>query len=273
MAVHKIDQISAKVPFSMMLLTDLVKSRKVPPEHRCRMVVPCSGPVSVSLWDTSDAAALLAWLDEGLSGYCESEVHPVVEEHCIGLALELTRARAAEQFENRTSKAVHAVDKIARGTADRIAANPHVQEMHQRVNTYAERGSHAVHAAGERARALGEKAMQNEHVATGVRTIRTSATWAQQKIGTFGSFLARQANSVVHSAKEYNDDGDGGAAEREEGPPGSAGPPDDAAPSAPPPPPAVAHGGDDLGDDWLTADDGGGAQELDAAAKPPPAQG
>ena len=60
----------------MILLMDHIRTKRNIPEDvmRCRVVVPSDGRVSVSLWDTTDAAALKQWLDENLGSDCITSV-------------------------------------------------------------------------------------------------------------------------------------------------------------------------------------------------------
>lgn len=60
----------------MILLLDHIRTKRAPPDDiaRCRIAIPSDGLVSVSLWDTTDASALKAWLDENLGSDCINTV-------------------------------------------------------------------------------------------------------------------------------------------------------------------------------------------------------
>jgi hypothetical protein len=76
LVVHTVENVTAKVPFATILLQDLVAQKKTG-EHKCRQLVPTSGARSSSLWDTDDAAALLAWLQESCGAECAHEAFEV----------------------------------------------------------------------------------------------------------------------------------------------------------------------------------------------------
>lgn len=79
-------------------------------------LIPTSGSVSTSLWDTSDAAALLAWLESAVAVDVTHSVHEVQEEFAVGLG-DVQRARGAEavaaagrDVADRTGRAVVDLD-------------------------------------------------------------------------------------------------------------------------------------------------------------------
>ena len=127
LVVHTVENVTAKVPFATILLQDLVAQKKTG-EHKCRQLVPTSGARSSSLWDTDDAAALLAWLQESCGAECTHEAFEVQEDFGIGLG-EVSRARTAE----RVRAGVHDLDKklkISEGAghaADAVRENATVQ--------------------------------------------------------------------------------------------------------------------------------------------------
>ena len=84
LAVHTVEEVSARIPFCMMVLSRQVPS--VPPGIQSRFLIPTSGTKSVSLWDASDVETLKAWLDETLSEYCVTECYEAVEEFGAFLA-------------------------------------------------------------------------------------------------------------------------------------------------------------------------------------------
>ena len=51
---------------STLLNQDYVKRRALPPDLKCRMILP-SGAVSMSLWDASSQDELQSWLDASLA--------------------------------------------------------------------------------------------------------------------------------------------------------------------------------------------------------------
>lgn len=77
LAVHTVEQVTAKVPLSMIILNDFIKRRSLPLGLKCRMVMPTSGEISVSLWEAADMQSLSLWLDENLVQDCASQVFEV----------------------------------------------------------------------------------------------------------------------------------------------------------------------------------------------------
>lgn len=77
LAVHSVEQVTAKVAFSTILLQDFVSNRKLPQELKCRSLIPTSGSKSVSLWDAPDSEVLLAWLNDNIGVDCTHEVFEV----------------------------------------------------------------------------------------------------------------------------------------------------------------------------------------------------
>ncbi|GBF87757.1 hypothetical protein Rsub_00468 [Raphidocelis subcapitata] len=110
MAVHTMEVATAKVPFSMILLMDHVRTKRaLPDDLRCRLVIPTDGLISVSLWDVADPDALKAWLDENLGSDCINQVSEVQEEFTFGVALELARQRGADRVAGGGRKTLDAL--------------------------------------------------------------------------------------------------------------------------------------------------------------------
>ncbi|KIZ06155.1 hypothetical protein MNEG_1801 [Monoraphidium neglectum] len=83
MATHTMEVATAKVPFSMILLLDHVRTkRSMPEEIRCRLVIPSDGLISV---------------------------YEVQEEFTFGCALELARSRGADRVAGGGKKTLDAV--------------------------------------------------------------------------------------------------------------------------------------------------------------------
>lgn len=77
LAVHSVEQVTAKVAFSTILLHDFVSGKKVPSNLKCRGLIPTSGAKSISLWDVDEAKELLDWLNENIGIDCQHEVYEV----------------------------------------------------------------------------------------------------------------------------------------------------------------------------------------------------
>jgi hypothetical protein len=84
LAVHSVAQVTAKVPFAVILLQDFITNKKVPEGHKCRQMIPSSGTKSCSLWDTKNPEDLLSWLNENINVDCVHEVYEVRTESRAG---------------------------------------------------------------------------------------------------------------------------------------------------------------------------------------------
>lgn len=135
LVVHTVPEVTAKVAFSTIQLQDLVITKKVPQEFRCRQLVPSSGKRSVSLWDCQDSEALLTWLKESVTN-CEHEIFEVQEDFAVGMG-EISRQRAT--------------DKVTAGTRDVAkAVGGTVHDIDSRYKI-SDRANHAVDAVKESA--------------------------------------------------------------------------------------------------------------------------
>ena len=111
LAVHTVSEVTAKVAFATIQLQDLVSTKRVPPEFRCRQLVPTSGKRSTSLWDCQDPEALLSWLNASVTN-CEHEIYEVQEDFGLGLG-EVSRQRAAERVAAGTRDVAKAVGALS----------------------------------------------------------------------------------------------------------------------------------------------------------------
>lgn len=178
---------TAKVPFSMILLMDHIRTkRSLPDEHRCRMVVPSDGLVSVSLWDTADPNALKEWLEENLGSDCISHVCEVQEEFTYGVSLELARARGADRVAGSSKKTLDAL------TAGINTAQNRIQEWDRQTGVITQarettastvaKISGAVSKAAESERVQSVVAGASVAVASGWSKMRDSLGWAGRKL-------------------------------------------------------------------------------------------
>lgn len=141
LAVHTVNEVTAKVAFSTILLQDFITNKKVPIDFKCRQLVPTSGQTSTSLWDVSEADALLQWLNENIAVDCSHQVFEVQEDFGIGLG-EVVRARAAERMKEGGKDVAKAV-----GAAG-AAAGAAVQDIDTKLRI-SERAGHAMEAVKE----------------------------------------------------------------------------------------------------------------------------
>lgn len=85
-------------------------------------VLPCSGNVSISVWDAPSIQVLQDWLDENLNQDATHYVSEAVEEFAAmgGFALELSRARAAEKLAAGSRTTYEKLSQTASMAGDRI---------------------------------------------------------------------------------------------------------------------------------------------------------
>lgn len=103
------------VPLSMIVLTDYIKRRSLPPDLKCRMVLP-SGSVSISLWDAPSLYSLQEWLNMTLAASepgLVSTCHEVQEDFSYGVAFDLAQKRAADKMAASSRNAISSISKSA----------------------------------------------------------------------------------------------------------------------------------------------------------------
>jgi hypothetical protein len=144
LAVHKVVNQTAKVSFSMIQLSDYIKTKQLPAGMKCWKTFPTSGSISTSVWDVEllekdasmDAeeldehavALLLSWLSENLStGDVTHECYVVQEAFAHGLG-DIQRSRATDRAVTSTTKAVKDVDAKLRITERTTSAVDAVKE-------------------------------------------------------------------------------------------------------------------------------------------------
>jgi hypothetical protein len=119
LAVHTVNTVTAKVAFSTILLQDFITNKKLPEEFKCRMLIPTSGSTSASLWDASDPALLLAWLQDNINVDCQHEVFEVQEDFGIGMG-EVARSRATDRVTSSTKDVAKVMGAAATATVHSV---------------------------------------------------------------------------------------------------------------------------------------------------------
>lgn len=198
LAVHTLEAVTSKVPFTIIQLSELYKNKQIPGELRLRQVLATSGKSNSTLWDAPDVELLKGWLDETLNVDCTHEVFEVQEEFCLNLPADLLRMRTAEQVAQNTRVLGTKARESAFAAASTMSAQ--VREMDQKLHV-SENASALAKAAKEKsavafagmgamfsrvgtmARSATSKAMENDKVAaaatsldTGFRRLSTGIT-------------------------------------------------------------------------------------------------
>ena len=130
LAKHTIAEVTAKVPFAMIMLHGKVKSNELPPELSLRLLVPSSGLCSMSLWEAPSAEAVEEYCKEIIGDMCETEVFEVYEEACHGFVETVAPPSIAEKLQEKTRQVASAVDAkvvevddVLQKTATTVAQN------------------------------------------------------------------------------------------------------------------------------------------------------
>eukprot|EP01025_Chloroclados_australasicus_P030814 TRINITY_DN30_c0_g1_i1.p2 TRINITY_DN30_c0_g1~~TRINITY_DN30_c0_g1_i1.p2 ORF type:complete len:286 (+),score=41.81 TRINITY_DN30_c0_g1_i1:120-860(+) len=122
LAVHTVEEVTAKVPLSTIMLLDHVKRKDVPDSLKPRMVLPTAGQTCVSVWDAPAVETLQMWLDGILGSYCKTEAIEIQEDFAYGLAVELTRVRTTEKINANTRQTAVVVADKTREAAKLVAS-------------------------------------------------------------------------------------------------------------------------------------------------------
>jgi hypothetical protein len=195
LAVHTVENVSARVPFSIILLMDAAKRRAIPDGvGRVRMIIPSDGRESVSLWDAAAAAPLQAWLSSNLGPDAIVQVYGVEEDFCVGVSLELARARAAERTQRAAERAGAAVAQ-------------RVQELDRSTGLVAG-ARETTQAAAARVSALVSKAAEDERVQRAAASVSGAAATAWTRLA--GWVAAGQSAAAAHGG--FGGAGPGGGA-------------------------------------------------------------
>lgn len=135
-------------------------------------LVPTSGSVSTSLWDTADPAALQAWLESAVAVDVTHTIHEVQEEFAVGLG-DVQRARGVEavaaagrDVADRTGRAVHDVDARLRLTEKAKGAAEAVRESAVGKSTAA-----ALTKAGSKVAETTTRVIESERVAAATEAV------------------------------------------------------------------------------------------------------
>lgn len=218
LAVHSYE-VSARIPFALMVLSDIESRDAIPPGLKMRLTIPTAGEKSVSLWDAPDVATLQGWLDETLSEYCTTECFEAVEDFAQGIAVELARVRVSETVAAKTGAAAATVGEKAADALSATAARAQVatkkvgqsiSAMDQRLRltekasaSYGrarETVGKAAQGVGKAAAAGREKAMKNDYVAAtsaaAGKGLSTGLRWLSAGVQAIGDTVVRAAQEI-----------------------------------------------------------------------------
>ncbi|GAX76139.1 hypothetical protein CEUSTIGMA_g3582.t1 [Chlamydomonas eustigma] len=199
LALHKIEVENAMVPLSMIVLTDYIKRRSLPPDLKCRMVLP-SGSVSISLWDTSSLVSLQEWLDITLAASepgLVSTCHEVQEDFSYGIAFDLAQKRATDKMAASSRSALSSISKSAS-----VASG----NMWKQLEAFDKR-THLLTATEEafvNIRTKTVQAVDKEKVAVAMTSISDSIASANSALSWFGSKVKESLTAGGSLTQQHN---------------------------------------------------------------------
>eukprot|EP01026_Neomeris_dumetosa_P024148 TRINITY_DN201_c0_g1_i4.p1 TRINITY_DN201_c0_g1~~TRINITY_DN201_c0_g1_i4.p1 ORF type:complete len:236 (-),score=34.47 TRINITY_DN201_c0_g1_i4:310-1017(-) len=176
LVTHQVEEVTAKVPLSTIMLLDHVKRKDVPDSLKPRLVLPTTGQTSISVWDVPSVETLQMWLDGVLGSYCKNEVIEVQEDFVYGLSVELARQRTTEKVSANTRQAVGVVAERTRDAAKAVASrtNQAWDQVDERLKI-TQRTSTAVKAVKSGSQAAVSKTSQFLHRMTSTNASSNSS--------------------------------------------------------------------------------------------------
>eukprot|EP01023_Acetabularia_acetabulum_P033364 TRINITY_DN3122_c0_g1_i1.p2 TRINITY_DN3122_c0_g1~~TRINITY_DN3122_c0_g1_i1.p2 ORF type:complete len:252 (+),score=57.76 TRINITY_DN3122_c0_g1_i1:481-1236(+) len=204
LAVHQVEEVTAKVPLSTIMLLDHVKRKDIPDSLKPRLVLPTAGQVCMSVWDSPSVETLQMWLDGVLGSYCKTEAIEVQEDFAYGLSVELARVRTTEKISANTRQTAGVVADRTREAAKAVATK--------------------TSAAWEN---VDSKFHITERTSTAVKAVKTGGQSAIQKTSSFfqrmgtsnNNSVEKNENGVQPTSGSGEDGGDGGDKEMSVAPP------------------------------------------------------
>ncbi|KAG2438125.1 hypothetical protein HXX76_005734 [Chlamydomonas incerta] len=170
LATHSIEVPSSRVPLSTIILVDAIKRKQLPPNLKCRLVIPSSGHHSCSVWDASSMEELQAWIDTNLLDGTVS-IAEIPEEFTYGLSLELTTARAADKVATTSKSTLERINTTGARVMESMSEK--LEQLDQRTNLITATRETASAAAAKVKQAT-NSAMENERVQRGLQSISSS---------------------------------------------------------------------------------------------------
>ncbi|PNW70129.1 hypothetical protein CHLRE_17g706950v5 [Chlamydomonas reinhardtii] len=170
LVTHTIEVPSSRVPLSAIILVDAIKRKQLPPNLKCRLVIPSSGHHSCSIWDASSVEELQAWIDINLLDGTAS-IAEIPEEFTYGLSLELTTARAADKVATTSKSTLERINTTGARVMESMSEK--LEQLDARTNLITATRETASAAAAKVKQAT-NSAMENESVQRGLQSLSTS---------------------------------------------------------------------------------------------------
>uniref|UniRef100_A0A7S0QY23 Senescence domain-containing protein n=1 Tax=Pyramimonas obovata TaxID=1411642 RepID=A0A7S0QY23_9CHLO len=196
LAIHTITDITAKVPFAMMVLQDAIKTKAIPSQLKVTQVLPTSGPRSMSMWEASSVEEVETYTNQLLSDWCINECFTVVEDQAYGLNLQKavsTTQQNAELVLNQTANTTKAVVSAVSTSLTQMDAKFHLNEKAKMLGT---RVAELTVKAKESAEVAGAKALENPTVASSVGSLQSAFGFIGKKAYEAGTAVRQKAHEV-----------------------------------------------------------------------------
>mmetsp|Transcript_4297 Transcript_4297/g.4955 ORF Transcript_4297/g.4955 Transcript_4297/m.4955 type:complete len:244 (-) Transcript_4297:776-1507(-) len=194
LAIHTITDVTAKVPFAVMVIQDAIKTKSIPYTMKCRLIIPTSGQQSISMWEGDSLEEVEEYVNKLLQEWCETHLSPVVDEHMYGWDMDKAVSKTKESVETAVAKTTAAANVAA------AQASAKLTEFDERLKI-SEKARGTASKAKESVNTIASKAMENETVAASVKRVSIGFDWFKDKV----SERAKQVNSmVVDQVQKYN---------------------------------------------------------------------
>mmetsp|Transcript_39062 Transcript_39062/g.65638 ORF Transcript_39062/g.65638 Transcript_39062/m.65638 type:complete len:256 (-) Transcript_39062:1345-2112(-) len=197
LVIHTITDITAKVPFAMMVLQDAIKTKAIPSQMKITQVLPTSGPRSMSLWEAPSVEEVETYTNQLLSDWCINECFPVVEDQAYGLNLQKavsSTKHGAEMVYTQTANTSKAVYSAVSTGFVQMDEKFHLNEKAKALGS---RMAELTVRARSGAEGVGSKALENPHIASASSSL--GAAW-----GAFGKRAYAAGSAVAQRAHDVN---------------------------------------------------------------------
>mmetsp|Transcript_41513 Transcript_41513/g.79345 ORF Transcript_41513/g.79345 Transcript_41513/m.79345 type:complete len:227 (-) Transcript_41513:2504-3184(-) len=203
LVVHTITDVTAKVPFAMMVLHDAIKTKAIPPHLKVAQLLPTSGARSSSLWEGTGVEEVETFVNSLLSEWCINECFAVVEENAYGLHFD----KAVAATKEGVGKAVAATTAAAATAVTVVGSQWSAMDERYQIKEKAAMSWGKVidlaSKAKEQSGTATAKAMENQTVAQSVNGLASTFSFLRAK----ATEVATTVNSkVVSKVQEYNRD-------------------------------------------------------------------
>ncbi|GFR48566.1 hypothetical protein Agub_g10468 [Astrephomene gubernaculifera] len=202
LVTHVVEVPSSRVPLSVIILNDAIKRKSLPPNLKCRFVIPSAGNYSASIWDASSIEDLQQWIDTNLMDGV-AHIAEVPEEFTYGLALELTTSRAADKIQVATSSknTIERLNstgvKVMESVAEKVSTG--LDRLDARTNLISATRE-ATSAAVVKVKQATDRALESEGVQKSLASLSTSLQNASNRMNKAFSWVGSKVKENFPAA-------------------------------------------------------------------------